>query len=164
MNTAAAFDVNRQYFATYYSTWIKHRSRWRRFAIPIAVLFLLATVIAAILLPQHRPFTIALLVITIFNAMDACSHRWRWIHERLKTQSREKHIDLVFNDDDVAIKTPNSNGTMRYTAFTDVTVAPGGMFLVPDTGVSIFVPCTAFDSDDDYRRVATNVTEKHASP
>jgi len=163
MNTAAAFDVNRQYYATYYSTWMKHRSRWRRLAVPIAALFLLTTVIAAILLPQHRPFAIALLLIAIFNAMDACSYRWRWIRERLKTQSREKHADLVFRDDDVAINTPNSNGTMRYTAFTDVTVAPDGMFLVPDTGVSIFVPRTAFDSDDDFRRVAAHVNERYAS-
>lgn len=143
--------------------WLKHRSRSRRFAIPLAALFLIATVIATVSLPRHRTFTVALFLIAVFNVVDTCSHRWRWIREQLKTQSREKHVDLVFNDDDVAIRTPNSNGTMRYTAFTNVTVAPDGIFMVPDTGVSIFVPRTAFDSDDDFQRVADTVREKHAS-
>lgn len=163
MNTAAAFDVDRQYYATYYSAWLKYRSRWRWFAIPMAALLLLATIAATILLPQQRTFTFALLVIAAINASDACSHRWRWIRERIKTQSREKHVDLVFNDDHVVIRTPNSKGTIRYTAFTNVTITPGGIFLMPDTGVSVFVPRTAFASHEDFQRVAETVREEHAT-
>ena len=51
---------------------------------------------------------------------------------------------------------------MRYTPFTNVTVAPDGIFLVPDPGVSIFVG-SAFESNDDFRRVADTVNEKYAS-
>lgn len=163
MNTAASFEFDRKYFAMYYTSWLNYRSRWRRFAIPIAASFLLVTVIAAILLPQQRALAIAFVLIAVVNCVDACSHRWRWIRERLKSQSREKQINLLFNDDDVAIQTPNSNGSMRYTAFINVTMAPDGIFLVPDTGISIFVPRSAFQSDDDFRRVADTVKAKHAS-
>ena len=163
MDVAIAFDIDRHYYAAFYTAWIGYRSRWRRFAIPIAVLFLLVALIALIFVSRYRIAVGVLFVIALFNAIDAVSHRRRWICDRLKIQSREKHVDLVFGDDQMTITTPNSNGTMRYTAFTTVTVAPTGIFLVPDTGVSIFVPRAAFSSDHDYDQVSDTLRNSQSS-
>jgi len=163
MNIVASYEVDQPYFSTLYSAWSRYRSRWSRFAVPLAALFLMAAIAAAIGLPQFRFATVVLLAITTFNVVDVATHRWRWMRKRLKTQAREKRVELVFRDEDVVVKTTHSHGTMQYSTFTDVTLTPAGIFMVPDTGVLVFVPRHGFDSDSDFQRVADTLRTKHAS-
>jgi len=52
MNAVAGFDLDREYYESFYAAWIKYRSRWRRFAMPLWTIVLLCAVAALLLLPS----------------------------------------------------------------------------------------------------------------
>ena len=41
MKAVARISFDRNYFETFYSNWLAYRSRWRRYAIPFAIAFLI---------------------------------------------------------------------------------------------------------------------------
>ena len=159
MNAVASINYDRHYFDTFYANWIAYRSRWRRFAIPLAFTFVLVATIALWLLPLHRPIAGAFLVVAILNLIDALTHRMRWVRQRLSSVAVDKSATLTFTDDNIEISTANSDGTMTYDGFGVVSITPGGIFLVPDSGVSIFVPNDSFVDADTFTMVCSKLAE-----
>ena len=159
MNAVASISYDRKYFDAFYANWIAYRSRWRRFAIPFAVIFFVVTAIALLLLPSHRPIAGGFFVVAILNLIDASTHRLRWVRQRLASVAVDKTAELTFTDDKIQISTPNSEGTMTYDGFGVVSIKPDGIFLVPDTGVSIFVPRTSFADPEAFGGVCSKLAE-----
>jgi hypothetical protein len=159
MNAVASIDYDRQYFDAFYENWIAYRRRWRRYAIPFAVIFFLVTAIALWFLPSHRPIAGGFFIVALLNLIDAYTHRLRWVRQRLASVAVDKRAELTFTDDKIQISTPNIEGTMTYDGFGVVSIAPDGIFLVPDTGVSIFVPKTSFADPDAFGRVCSRLAE-----
>ncbi|TVP95942.1 MAG: YcxB family protein [Planctomycetaceae bacterium] len=162
MNAVASIDFDRDYFNAYYANWVRYRSRWRRFAIPIALSFVAVTALASFRLESHRPIAGGLFVFAALNLIDAITHRQRWIRQRLASVAVDKFAKLTFNDDHLQILTTNTEGTVRYEAFGVVAVTPDGIFLVPDSGHSIFIPRNAFSTDDEFRLVSNKLAEQVA--
>lgn len=159
MNAVASIEYNRQYFDAFYRNWIAYRSRWRRHAIPLATAFFIVTAFTVWVFPQHRPIAGGLLAVAVLNLIDASTHRLRWVRKRLASVAVDKTAKLTFADDQIHISTPNSDGTIAYNGFGVVSIAPNGIFLVPDSGVSIFVPDTSFASADEFGRVCSKLAE-----
>lgn len=65
MNSIASFKFDRDCFDSFYAAWVAHRSRWRRFAMPLAILLLAVSSIALFLLPSYRPLAAALAVVAM---------------------------------------------------------------------------------------------------
>ena len=157
MNAVASIRFDRDYFNAYYANWVRYRSRLRRFAIPFALSCVAVTGLALWLLESYRPIAGGVFVFAVLNLMDAATHRLRWIRQRLASVAVDKSAKLTFTDDKVQIWTPNSEGSVKYQAFGLVTVTPDGIFLIPDSGQSIFIPRDAFSADDDFRLVSTRL-------
>ena len=71
----------------------------------------------------------------------------------------DKSATLTFTDDKIEISTANGDGTMAYDGFDVVSITPGGIFLVPDSGVSIFVPHESFVDADTFTMVCSKLAE-----
>ena len=159
MNAVASINYDRQYFDAFYKNWIAYRSRWRRYAIHFAAIFIAVTAVALWVFPSHRPIAGGLFFVAILNLIDASTHKLRWVRQRLSSVAVDKTAELTFTDDRIQITTPNSEGTIAYDGFGVVSITPNGIFLVPDTGVSIFVPQTSFASPDEFRNVCSKLAE-----
>lgn len=162
MNALATINYDREYFDTFYANWVSYRSRWRRFAIPIAITLVALMAMACLLSFSYRPIAGGLLVIAIVNFFDAATYRVRWIRKRLASIAVDKTANFVFTDDNIRISSANSDGTLTYNAFGLVTITPEGIFLVPDSGMSIFIPRTAFSDDNQFREVSSKFADRVA--
>ncbi|WP_372717033.1 YcxB family protein [Novipirellula sp.] len=162
MNAVATINYDREYFEYFYTSWLTYRSRWRRFAIPVAIVFVALAVTALFLPDLHPAVSYGVFVVAVLNLFDAATHRFRWVRQRLASVAVDKTAELTFTVDKIRIITPNSDGTLTYNAFGQVSVTSNGIFLVPDSGVSIYVPRTAFASDEEFYRVTAKL-EEHAT-
>lgn len=159
MNAAASIKCDRQYFNAFYANWIAHRSRWRRLAIPVAITFFAMAVVALFLLPSLRIIAVGIVVAAIINLVDALTYKWRWVRRRLASFAGEKTADFTFTDDAVKISSPRSEGTIAYNGFGVIVIAPDGIFLAPDSGVSLFVPRSSFVEPDAFGDVFVKLAE-----
>ena len=158
MKAVAKISFDRNYFETFYSNWLDYRSRWRRYAIPFAIAFLIAAFAAAVLSPMpYSAMAFPFVFVAVFNMVDAATYKMRWIRKRLVSNAVDKTAELVFTDDDIRISSQNSEGTVKYAAFGSMNVTPNGIFLVPDSGVSIFVPRSSFLIDDEFHSVSAKL-------
>ncbi len=158
--TTVALILNHQHYAAHYDAWLKYRSRWRRFATPLAVAWLAVSGAGVIWLPRAPVFTAVLLLSAVVNAVDTLTYRTRWIRKQVSRQSPGKRVEYVFDNDEVTIVTPDSNGTVKYRAFKDVVATPAGMFLVPETGISMFIPRGVFRTVDEYHHVSSMIAAR----
>ena len=140
----AHIPVDRPYFEALYDDWLAHRSRWRRYALPYAAATTLAGAIG-LAWPLFPLVAAILLVFGIYRIYEAVTHRRKWIAERLRDLPGDKTLDITFHPDHIATETPNSSGTLKFGALRDVIATPTGLFLCPQTGVSIYVPKAAIE-------------------
>jgi hypothetical protein len=138
---------------------LAYRSRWRRFAIPFALVFVVLTGAAFFYPTSYRPIVGGLFVVALLNLVDAATHRLRWIRKGLASVAVDKSAEFTFTDEHIRISTPNSDGTLKYAAFGCVSVTPDGIFLVPDSGVSVFVPRSAFADAEEFSLVTSKLAE-----
>jgi hypothetical protein len=82
--------------------------------------------------------------------MMAATHKRRWVNARVSTTGDDKSVDLAFDSDSFTSTSTNGSATMRLAGFVGFTPASQGFFLIPDTGVSIYVPRATIDPSDSY--------------
>ena len=103
MIASSKLSFNEEYYAQYYSDWVRTRSRFRKFALPLGVLLV---VVGFVLLTQfegHRYLGIVVIGFGIFHLIDALTYRSRWIKKRLSAGGS---------------KAGQSNSTMIVSIFT----------------------------------------------
>lgn len=164
MNVVATFIIDREYYDTFYTNWLAYRSRWRRQAPAAAIT--LATIPMAIMLlfPGHWLVVVGFLGLALANAIDIATYRMRWLKKRMEHISPGKTAEVVFDDNGIHLSTSHNDGNMKYAAFVDATLTPNGIFLVPDNGLSIFMPRAAFSSSEDFNSVSTRIAGAMSSP
>ncbi|WP_220498495.1 hypothetical protein, partial [Stieleria mannarensis] len=86
----------------------------------------------------------------IYEFLMAATHKRRWVNARVTTVRGDKSVDLQFDSDSLTSTSANGSATMRLSGFTGFTPASKGFFLIPDTGVSIYVPRATIAPSDSY--------------
>ena len=84
----------------------------------------------------------------LYHLLEALTHRSRWIKARLDGLPPDKLVTISFHTDSMDTETPNSSGTLRYSAISRVVGTPNGMFILPQTGVSFYVPRASVEPTD----------------
>ena len=138
----ATFGMDRGYFELFYSEWLSHRSRYRRFILPIAVLFLLLAAIAFFALSAKALLPWVLLVVGVGELLDGLTHQIRWMRLRLKGAGTNQ-ATIRFTEWGIECNTDKSHGSISYDGFHEFDITPNGLFLIPQKGISIFVPLAA---------------------
>ena len=94
--------------------------------------------------------------------MDQQGHRTLWIasknrtgvsrivNARVSTVRGDKVVDLQFDWDFLTSSSKNGSSKMRLAGFVKFTMASKGFFLIPDTGVVIYIPRAIIDPSDAY--------------
>ena len=137
-----AFD--REYYAKYYSDWMRSRSKFRRFAVPLGFLIVVVGVVVFIRFTEQRFLGAAVIGFGVFHLFDALTFRSRWIKKRLNSGgSREGRFE--FYDDRVHIRSDSSEGHFLLSGFIDTTPSENGIFLIPQKGLSFYIPWSSIE-------------------
>ena len=159
LDVGVTYIVDQPYYDSFYQNWITYRSRRQRYALPATLTVAAAAIIAVIVAPEFRAISGGILVAAILYSIDAGTHRQRWLRQRKKSLSLGKEVSLHFNEETVQVTTANSEGRLNYRAFESSFATPNGLFLVPENGISIFVPKSAFCSEEEYDAVTKKLDE-----
>ena len=133
-----------------YDDWFRHRAVWRRFVTPAAIVMALGG--AAMSLQFQRQWLVGFVIsaLGVYELVSSLTHRRRWIDERMSDVRDEKAVSLSFNGETLASTSPNGSGTMRIGGFRGFAQGASGFFLIPDTGISLYVPRAAISPADAY--------------
>lgn len=137
-NARIVFD--RQYFETNYDDSVLHRLQWRRYAVWFAAFYVLFGMVMTIAFPDYWMVGAIFAMGGAGEFALAVTHRRRWINARLATIDKDKTVHFEFRDTEMTAESPLGSSIMRYCGFDSFTAASNGFFLVPDTGISIYVP------------------------
>ncbi len=150
MIATAHVTFDRSYFELQYDEWLRYGSRFKKYEIWFAIA-LTVFGLAMALTFQHQWLVGALFASAgIYETAMAATHKRRWVNARTATIRDDKSVDLEFDKDSLISTSANGTGTMRLDGFTEFTPASHGFFLIPDTGVSLYVPRATIDPDDSY--------------
>jgi len=151
---------NEEYYAQYYSDWMRTRSSFRKFAVPLGFLIV---VVGFVLLTQfegHRYLGIVVIGFGIFLLVDALTYRSRWIKERLGAGG-SKVGQFEFHDDRIHIQSDSSEGHFLLSGFVESTPSDHGIFLIPQKGISFYIPWESIDPPESLPRIRALLTKKH---
>ena len=150
MNAEAHVVYDRPYFVAMYDDWLRHRAVWRRYATPAALIMVVAGFTMSLQFPRQWPAGAVIGAIGVFELVLSLTHRKRWINERISDVRDDKSVDLTFNGDSLISSSSNGSGSMRIGGFRGFAQGANGFFLIPDTGISLYVPRAAISPADAY--------------
>lgn len=150
MIATAHVTFDRSYFELQYDEWLQHRSRFKKYEIWFA--FALTSFGVAIALTFQDQGLVGALFASagVYEVAMAATHKRRWVNARAATIRDDKSVDLEFDADSLISTSANGTGTMRLAGFTEFTLASHGFFLIPESGVSLYVPRATIEPDDSY--------------
>ncbi|MEQ1830448.1 MAG: hypothetical protein ABL921_31105 [Pirellula sp.] len=150
MIATAHVTFDRSYFELQYDEWMRYRSRLKRYEVWFALALTLFGLAMAIMFRHQWLVGVLFASAGIYEFLMATTHKSRWVNARVSTVRQDKTVDLRFDAETLTSSSQNGSATMQLAAFTGFTPASKGFFLIPDTGVSIYVPRATIDPSDAY--------------
>ena len=150
MIATAHLTFDRSYFELQYDEWLKHRSRYKRYEVWFAVALTIFGFVMALSFLNQWLFGALFATAGIYEFVMAASHKRRWVNARVSTIREDKTVDLKFDADSLTSTSQNGSATLRLAGFAGFTLASQGFFLIPENGVSIYVPRTTINPVDSY--------------
>ncbi len=150
MNATSHLVFDRAYYEVNYDDWLAHRSKLRRFAIPMASALLLFGIVMAVLYRQQWLVGVVFALLGTYELAEAITHKSRWVNARLKTTRPEKSVDIRLSESEMTTTSTNGTSTIKMSAIDEIIAATNGVFLIPETGVSIYIPQATVDPSDMY--------------
>ena len=146
MIARARITYDEQYHRTFYSDWVRHRSKLRKFAPIFATILLLGGILLVYLSVEKRSRVLGfcLVAIGIGYIIDVLTYEGRWARRRLRSGgSSSAQID--FYEDHIVMKTDRSEGNHQLPGFVDVTPTEKGVFLYPQKDISFYIPWASIE-------------------
>lgn len=150
MIATAHINFDRNYFELFYDDWLRYRAKYRRYAIWLAVGLILIGIALAIAAPEQWFVGGLIACVGVYEFVMAATHKRRWVNARMSTTREEKRADVTFDGDSLTTTSIHASSTLRYAGFVEFVPASKGFFLIPDTGMSIYVPRASVDPTDSY--------------
>lgn len=143
MRAEAHVVYDRSYFVAMYDDWLRHRAVWRKYATPAALLMVAVGAAMSFRFQEQWLVGLVFAAIGVVELVSSLTHRRRWIDARLSGVRGDKTVDLSFDGDILASSSPNGTAELRIGGFRGFASGTNGFFLIPETGVSLYVPRSA---------------------
>ena len=160
MHATAKIIYDRPYFEAFYADWIKYRSKWRRFSFPVALMIVAIGIAALFAWPDKLLLGVTIVLLGIYCVYDAATYREQWISKQIDALTLEKSVKIEFVGDEISLETTNTSSKFKIDFLSDVIPTPNGVFLVPQTGSSLFVPRITVVPSEAYTEIVQLMADK----
>ena len=151
MNATAQLVFDRAYYESNYDAWLRHRAKLRPYAVYLSLALLAFGVIIALAFPAKWLVGAIFACIGVYEFVEAMTHKSRWVNARVKANRENKTVEMHLSESELTITSSVSHGTIQIEAFSDIIPATDGVFLIPDSGVSIYIPVATVEPTDAFR-------------
>ena len=97
------------------------------------------------------------MAVGLYEAIKPFYAKRRWLKERKKSRINGQPITAHFSDNGIAMTGPFSSGETKWAGIRAIRQTAHGLFIVPENGVSIFLPATAFPSAEQMQAVLSQL-------
>lgn len=87
----------------------------------------------------------------VVELIASLTHKRRWINGCLQATCTGKTVEIEFTNESLNSSSRNGTSSLRISAFDSIVPATNGFFLIPDSGVSIYIPQNSIDPPDAYQ-------------
>ena len=142
LSAVARFAMDEPYLRMLFHDWLRSRSRFRRYSVPVDLLLIAIGLLFGVVFPAGKaaPVFVVLLVAAALGSAWEYYDRMRWFRGRRAAPQFGKEMEIRFSDDGVSMSGPLAQGTCDWAYFAGMTRGIKGLFLVPETGLQIYIP------------------------
>ena len=155
MNATAQLVFDRAYYESNYESnydaWLRHRAKLRPYAVYLSLALLAFGVIMALAFPTKWIVGVIFTCVGVYELVEALTHKSRWVNARVKATRENKTVEMQLSESELTTTSSVAHGTIQIEAFSDIIPATDGVFLIPDSGVSIFIPAATVEPTDAFR-------------
>ena len=108
-------------------------------------------IIMALAFPAKWFVGVIFACIGVYELVEALTHKSRWVNARVKATRENKTVEMQLSESELTSTSSVAHGTMLIEAFSDIIPATDGVFLIPDSGVSIYIPAATVEPNDAFR-------------
>ena len=151
MNATAHLVFDRAYYESNYDAWLRHRAKLRPYAVYLSLTLLAFGVIMAFAFTSQWLVGAVFACAGVYELIEALTHKSRWINARVKATRENKTVDMQLSESELTTSSSVANGTIQIAAFSDIIPATDGVFLIPESGLSIYIPAATVEPTDAFR-------------
>ena len=151
MNATAQLVFDRAYYESNYDAWLRHRAKLRPYAVYLSLALLAFGVIMALAFPTKWIVGVIFTCVGVYELVESLTHKSRWVNARVKATCENKTVEMQLSESELTTTSSVAHGTIQIEAFSDIIPATDGVFLIPDSGVSIFIPAATVEPTDAFR-------------
>jgi hypothetical protein len=93
-----------------------------------------------------------------FSLIDSLTYRSRWIKQRLQAGGSTSG-QFEFHEDRIHIRTDSSEGHFLLSGFIDANPGQNGIFLIPQKGLSFYIPWSSIEPSESLPEVRSLPTK-----
>ncbi|MEZ6096679.1 MAG: hypothetical protein R3C03_21030 [Pirellulaceae bacterium] len=150
----ATLNYDRDYFEANYRDWLIYRSRWQRHAKWMAFLLLSIGIAMAVSFRTQWLTGVVFSLFGIFEVYRAFTHKAKWISARLEAHKRRPgKTELTFSANEMKSQSELGSGQIELRAFEKIFNTPNGVFFIPESGYSIYVPHQSATPQNDWQQL-----------
>jgi len=151
MNATAQLVFDRAYFESNYDAWLRHRAKLRPYAVYLSMALLAFGVIMAFTFPAKWFVGMIFVCFGVYELVEALTHKSRWVNARVQATRENKTVEMQLSEFELTSTSSVVHGTFQISAFSEIIPATDGVFLIPDSGVSIYIPAATVEPTDTFR-------------
>ncbi|TWU07507.1 hypothetical protein [Stieleria varia] len=151
MNATARLVFDRAYYESHYDAWLRHRAKLRPYAVYLSLALLAFGVIMAFAFPAKWAFGALFACFGVYELVETLTHKSRWVNARVNATRENKTVDMKLSESELTTTSFVAHGTIQIVAFSKIIPATDGVFLIPDSGVSIYIPAATVEPSGAFR-------------
>lgn len=145
------------YYRELYGEWLTFRSKFRKWQVHVGLLLLVpAYVFVEMSGPRIKDlwiFPCFFILAGVYEVGSFYYSRWQWLKSRADNRLLNQTITLVFESEVIRHSGPFSHGELKWEGIKHIKETAKGLFLIPENGISIYLPKQAFHSLSQVQKV-----------
>ena len=155
MKIEVAFILSKAYYQEVYEEWLRFRSKGKRWQLQVGLLlFGVAFLLAMMCGPRLADLWLIPFCFVLAGVYEIGSFfytRRHWLQSRQESRLVNQQVILTFEPQAITHNGPFAQGQLLWTGIREVKETARGLFLIPESGISIYLPKTAFLSPEQFQ-------------
>jgi len=131
--------TNKEYYIEYYSEWLRHKSKFKKWEHIIGFSSMAISFIIYLVDNSLYFISFGLFVFGALMIFEFYSSKNKWLKERFKSKMMNKEVKMIFTDTNVQSFGPFTEMNGNWDFFTKAIETNKGLILIPENGISIYL-------------------------
>lgn len=149
--------LNKEYYLEYYTEWLNHRSKFKKWEHIIGFFSLIIALLIYLINNSLFIISFGLIVFGMLMVFEFYSSKYKWLNERYKSKMTNKEVKMVFTDNKVQSFGPYTEMNGDWNYFINAIETNNGLILIPENGISIYLQKTSFDNLSDVTKILQKI-------